>query len=189
MKLPLQISFHNLDRSDSIENRIRKEAEELDRFCEHVMSCRVVVDVPHRHHVTGNVYQVRLDIKVPGEEIAVIHEPAVHDPFYKNIDVAIRDAFASAARRLEEYVRRQRRDVKHHEPPSGGKIAKLFAESQYGFIETPDLREVFFHANSLVGGDFRTLAIGTEVTFDEEQGDKGPQATSVRVAGRHHHVT
>jgi cold shock CspA family protein len=188
MKLPLQISFHNLDRSEAIENRIWEEAAQLDEFCDHIMSCRAVVDVPHRHHEFGNVYQVRLDIKVPGEEIAVVHEPAEHDPHYKDINVAIRDAFDSAARRLEDYVRRQRQDVKHHDVPSHGRVARLFPEAGYGFIETPDHREIYFHANSVLGGKFDALSIGTEVAFAEEPGDKGPQASTVRIAGRHHHV-
>ena len=108
MKLPLQISFHNLDRSEAVETRIIKEAAKLDEFCDHIMSCRVVVDAPHRHHERGNVYQVRIDMTVPGEEIGVVHEPAEHDPHYKDINNAVRDAFGSAARKLEEYVRRQR---------------------------------------------------------------------------------
>lgn len=188
MKLPLQISFHNLDRIESIENRIWEEAAKLDEFCGHIMSCRVVVDVPHRHHVTGNVYQVRIDIKVPGEEIAVTHEPAEHDPYYENFDVAIRDAFDSAARRLEDYVRRQRRDVKHHEALAHGRVVKLFSELGYGFIGTLDHREIYFHANSVLEAKFDALTVGTEVAFAEEPGDNGPQASTVRIVGRHHHV-
>ena len=188
MKLALQISFHNLDRSATIEDRIWEEAAQLDEFCDHIMSCRVVVDVPHRHHEFGNVYQVRLDIKVPGEEIAVVHEPAEHDPHYKDVNVAIRDAFDSAARKLEDYVRRQRQDVKHHESPPHGRIVKLLPEGGYGFIETPEGREVYFHANSVLDSKFDDLAIGTEVTFAEELGDKGPQASTVRVLGRRHHL-
>jgi cold shock CspA family protein len=188
MKLPLQISFHNLERIEAVETRIIEEAALLDEFCDHIMSCRVVIDVPHRHHVTGNLYQVRLDIKVPREEIAIAHEPAQHDPFYENVNVAIRDAFNSAARKLEDYVRRQRQDVKHHQPAPQGRVRKLFPEGGYGFIETPDGREVYFHANSVLDSKFDDLAIGTEVSFAEESGDKGPQASTVRILGRHHHV-
>lgn len=188
MKLPLQISFHNLERCETIENRIWEEAAQLDEFCAQIMSCRVVVDVPHRHHLTGNVYQIRLDIKVPGEEIAVTHEPPEHDPYYQNVNVAIRDAFDSAARRLEDYVRRQRKDVKHHEGTAHGRVVELFSEPGYGFIETADRRRIYFHANSVLDGKFDTLSIGAEVAFAEEQGDKGPQASTVRIAGRHHHV-
>jgi cold shock CspA family protein/ribosome-associated translation inhibitor RaiA len=188
MKLPLQVSFHNLERVEAIENRILEEAAQLDEFCNRIMSCRVVVDVPHRHHQVGNVYQVRLDIKVPGEEIAIVQEPAQHDPFYENVNVAIRDAFNSAARKLEEYVRRKRKDVKHRETPPHGRVAKLFLQDGYGFIETPDGREVYFHANSVLGGKFDDLVVGTEVAFAEELGDKGPQASTVRIVGRHHHA-
>lgn len=183
MKLPLQISFRNLERSDSVEDRIREEAAQLDEFCDRVMSCRVVVDVPHRHHLTGNVYQVRIDIKVPGEEIAVVHEPPEHDPHYRDVNVAIRDAFNSAARRLEEYVRRQRQDVKHHEAVGHARVAKLFPEAGYGFLETADQREIYFHANSVLDGKFDALTVGAEVAFTEELGDKGPQASTVRLRG------
>jgi cold shock CspA family protein len=189
MKLPLQVSFHNLERVEAIENRIFEEAAQLDEFCDRIMSCRVVVDVPHRHHLQGNVYEVRLDIKVPGEEIAIVQEPAQHDPFYENVNVAIRDAFNSAARKLEDYVRRQRQDVKHHETPPHGRVAKLFLEDGYGFIETPDGGEVYFHANSVLGGKFDDLAVGTEIAFAEELGDKGPQASTVRILGQHHHMS
>lgn len=189
MKLPVQISFHNLTRIEAVENRIVEEAAQLDEFCDHIMSCRVVVDVPHRHHQVGNAYQVRIDIKVPGQEIAVKREPVEHDPFYENVNVAVRDAFNSAARKLEEYVRRQRQDVKHHEVAPQGRVTKLFSEDGYGFIETPDGREVYFHANSVLGGKFDDLAIGTEVTFAEELGDQGPQASTLRILGRHHHIT
>lgn len=188
MELPIQISFHNLERIEAIENRILEEASQLDEFCNRVMSCRVVIDVPHRHHQVGNVYQVRLDIKVPGEEIAIVQEPAQHDPFYENVNVAIRDAFGSAVRKLEEYVRRQRGDVKHHEPASHGRVSKIFSDEGYGFINTPDGGEVYFHANSVLGGKFNDLAVGTDVSFAEELGDKGPQASTVRIVGRHHHL-
>jgi cold shock CspA family protein/ribosome-associated translation inhibitor RaiA len=188
MKLPLQISFRNLDRSETIEDRIREEAAQLDEFCDHIMSCRVVVDVPHRHHLTGNVYQIRLDIKVPGEEIAVVHEPAEHDPHYKNVNVAIRDAFDAAARKLEDYVRRQRQDVKHHEIRPHGRIVNLLPERGYGFIGTSEGREVYFHANSVLDSKFDDLTIGTEVTFVEELGEKGPQASTVRILGPLHHL-
>jgi cold shock CspA family protein len=188
MKLPIQISFHNLDRIEAVENRILEEAAQLDEFCNRIMSCRVVIDVPHRHHVTGNLYQVRVDIKVPGEEIAIVQEPPRHDPFYENINVAVRDAFNSAARKLEEYVRRQRQDVKHHQTAPHGRVSKLFSQGGYGFIETPDGREVYFHAHSVLGHKFDDLAVGTEVTFAEELGDKGPQASTVRILGHHHHI-
>ncbi len=55
----------------------------------------------------------------------------------------------------------------------------------YGFIETVDGREIYFHRNSLVGDTpFEALEPGAGVAFSEEAGEEGPQASSVRVVDR-----
>lgn len=187
MKLPIQISFHNLPHSDEIEDIIYENAARLDGYCDHIMSCRVVVDVPHLHHRQGNLYQVRIDIKAPGEEIAVNREAGQHMA-YKDLRVAIDDAFKTAARLVEDYVRRQRQNVKTHSGQAHAKVAKIFPEANYGFLETMDGRDVYFHRNSLLGAEFDDLELGTEVMFVEEAGEKGPQASTVKIVGRHHHV-
>ena len=187
MRLPLQIAFHNLRPSDEIEAKVRAEAERLDDFYDRIMSCRVVVDVPHRHHKEGNFYQIRIDLKVPGEEIAVKREPGEHTA-YRDVDIAIRDAFDEARRQLEDYARHQRGQVKAHEPASHARVARLFPEAGYGFLETTDGREVYFHRNSVLQANFEDLEVGTEVRFVEELGDKGPQASTVTPVGRHSHL-
>jgi cold shock CspA family protein/ribosome-associated translation inhibitor RaiA len=184
MKLPLQISFHNLDRSSEIEDAIHERAARLDEFADRIMSCRVVVDVPHKHHQNGNLYQVRIDITLPGGEIAVNRESGRHKP-HEDIHVAIRDAFAAAVREVEDYVRVQRAAVKTHEPQAHARVARIFPQQDYGFLRTSDDREVYFHRHSLVEGNFDHLEQEAEVTFVEEQGDKGPQASTVRLVGRH----
>jgi hypothetical protein len=63
MKLPLQISFHNTESIPAVEQAIRERATRLDRYYGQIMSCRVVVDIPHRHHHTGNLYQVRIGLR------------------------------------------------------------------------------------------------------------------------------
>jgi cold shock CspA family protein len=187
MQLPLQISFHNMPHSAPVEDQIREYAARLDEFCGHIMSCRVVIDKPHRHHRDGNLYHVRIDITAPGEEIVINREPRQHLA-YCDLETAIGDAFDQAVRRVQDYVRRQRRDTKVHHPTSHARIARLFPRSGYGFLKTPDDREVYFHQDSLLGAEFKRLKVGTEVTFDEEMGEKGPQATTVHVVGRHHHL-
>ena len=113
MQIPLQVSFHNIPHSGAIEDVITERAELLDEFAKDIMSCRVVVDVPHRHHEHGNLYQVRIDLKLPGTEIASTHEPDERG-VYQDVHLAIRDAFDSVTRQIEEYVRRRRGDVKTH---------------------------------------------------------------------------
>jgi cold shock CspA family protein len=172
-----------MDPSPVIEEVIRTRAADLDRFYDRIMSCRVVIDVPHRHHHKGNLYQVRLDLTVPGDEIAITREAAEHTEA-KNLSAAIRDAFDAADRLVEDHIRRLRGDVKHHDPQPHARVGVVLADQGHGFLETFDGREIYFHRNSLRNADFDSLSPGTEVTFVEEPGEKGPQATTVRVVGR-----
>ena len=113
MQIPLQITFRDMEPSDAVEAKIREKAEKLDRFHDHIMSCRVVVEMPHQHHNQGKLFHVTVDITVPGSEIVANHASdqnhAHEDPY-----VAIRDAFDAAKRQLEDYVRRRRGQVKNH---------------------------------------------------------------------------
>jgi ribosomal subunit interface protein len=187
MQLPLQISFRHMEHSDSIEAIIREKANKLDRFADHIMSCRVVVEPAGKQHEHGNLYQVRIDITVPDQEIAATREPSQHIE-YKNISTAVRDAFDAAKRQLEEYQSKRRGFVKTPEAPPHARIGKLFPEEGYGFLQTPDGREVYFHRDSVLNGGFDKLDIGTEVSFAEEEGVKGIQASTVKPVGRHGHV-
>ncbi len=187
MQLPLQISFRHMEHSETIEALVREKAAHLDTFAGHIMSCRVVVEPAGKHHKHGNLYEVRIDITVPGEEIAVTREPSEHTE-YRDIHVALRDAFDSARRQLEDYVRRRRGAVKTLETAPHARVSKLFPDEGYGFIETPDGREIYFHRHSVLHEGFDHLHIGTEVAFVEEEGKKGPQASTVKPVGRHHHL-
>ncbi len=187
MKLPLQISFRNTEHSAAIEEKVREKAERLDKFAERIMSCRVVVEAPHQHHLRGNQYLVRIDVTVPGGEIVVNRESPQHTE-YKDINIAIRDAFDSARRQLEDFVRRQSGAVKSGAVAAHAKVSKLFPHEGYGFIETPDDREIYFHRNSVLHDAFDRLEIGSEVSFVEEAGEKGPQASTVTLVGRHGHA-
>lgn len=184
MKLPLQIAFHNMEPSEAIEKLVREKAAKLDQFYGGIMGCRVVVEAPHKHHERGNLYQVRIDVTVPNEEIVINREPSAHTD-YKDLMVALRDAFDAARRQLEDYVRRHRGFVKTHEPSPHAKISKLVPGEDYGFLQTPDGREIYFHKNSVLHDAFDKLAVGTEVSFAEETGRQGPQASTVKVVGRH----
>jgi len=187
MQLPLQITFRNLDRSPAIEADIEEKANKLDQFFEHIMRCRVVVEADHKHHQKGNLYHVRIDITVPGHELVVKRDPKEHQA-HEDVYVAIRDAFDAAKRQLEDYARQIRGDMKTHEVPHHGRISELIPMENYGRIETLDDRSIYFHRNSVINMDFDKLEIGYEVRFDEEAGDEGPQASSVRVVGKHHIV-
>jgi ribosomal subunit interface protein len=110
MQIPLQITIRDVEHSEALETHIREKAKKLDEFFNHIMSCRVVVEVPHKHHHQGKQYNVRIDIGVAGGEIAVNRDHA------EDVYVALRDAFDVAKRQLEDYARKLRGDVKTHEP-------------------------------------------------------------------------
>jgi CspA family cold shock protein len=61
-----------------------------------------------------------------------------------------------------------------------GTIKRVVREKGFGFILSPDGKDVFFHRNGLQGMDFEGLQEGTTVEFDIEQGAKGPRAANVR---------
>ena len=187
MKLPLQLAFRHMDPSDAIEALVREKSAKLDEFSGHIMSCRVVIEPKGKHHLHGKLYEVRIDLTVPGEEIAVTREPDQHTE-HGDIYVAVRDAFDAAGRRLEDYVRRKRRDVKKLESMPHAKVSSLFPEESYGFLKTLDGREIYFHRNSVLHEGFNRLNIGTEVAFVEEDGTKGPQASTVKIVGIHGHL-
>ncbi len=99
MQLPLQVSFRHMEHSETIEALVRRKAAKLDSFAEHITSCRVVIEPAGKHHVHGNLYEVRIDLTVPREEIAVTREPSEHTE-YRDIHIALRDAFDAARRQL-----------------------------------------------------------------------------------------
>lgn len=187
MQIPLQITFHNMQGSDAVEAKIRARAGKLEKFCDSIIGCRVAVEAPHHHHAAGRHYLVRVEVTVPGEKLIAHREPDTHHA-YTDVYVAIRDAFDTMRRELEDYERRRRRQVKAHETPAHGRVIELYPEESYGRIETPEGRLVYFHRDSVVEGEFDALEIGAEVRFDEELGERGPQATTVHVIGKHHIV-
>jgi len=104
MKIPLQITFHQVDPSAALEARIRELAARLERYSDHITRCHVTVQAPHRHHQQGNLFDIHLDITVPGREIAIRRaHPA--DPSHEDPYVALRDAFRAARRKLQDYER------------------------------------------------------------------------------------
>ena len=183
MEHPVQVAYRGFDPTDALERAVEERAHKLETFFDKIESCHVMVEAPHRHHRKGNLYHVRVRLIVPGEEIVVSRDPpehAQHDDLY----LAINDAFKDTTRQLEDYVRRRRGKVKHHVGPPHARVARIFTEKGYGFLETADGREIYFHENSVLDGAFNRLKVGMEVRFAEEPGEKGTQASTVSIVGR-----
>lgn len=129
MTRPVQVTFRNMDVSPALEQEIRARANWLETFYAGLVGCRVLLEIPHRHRERGRPVHVRIELSLPGEDVIVSHEPTLHAPFkdlrgdaphksedvegaHKDALVAIHDAFDIARRRLEDFARRQRGDVK-----------------------------------------------------------------------------
>lgn len=198
MELTPTITFRGIDASAALEADIRTRLRKLDTYCDSIMGCRVLVELVQRHHEAGNRYHVRIDLTVPGEELVVAHEASLRaaaqdvdaekvtrlgepDPARKHAHVAVREAFDIARRRLQDYVRRQRGAVKAPVKQARGRVAQLFPVDEYGYISTEDGRDVYFQKNSVLKDAFDRLAVGSAVSFVEEPGEKGPQASTVRL--------
>lgn len=180
----LHISFRGMEPSAAAEAQIRRRADELEQFSDRISACRVVVEAVDRHHQHGRIYHARVDLTLPGGRVVANREPGMNHA-HEDLSVAIRDAFDAVRRRLQDHMRRLDGQIKQHEPPSIGHIASLFAERDYGFLETPTGEEVYFHRNCVSGHGFNKLRIGERVRYviDPEEGEKGAQASAVTPLG------
>lgn len=110
----LQITVRHMAHSHALTTRVREEAEKLSGFYPDIISCRVVIEQRDRHKSQGRSFNVRIVLGVAGHELIVNHD---HD---QDVYVALRDAFASLTRRLEDVARRERGAVKRHAAEPGG---------------------------------------------------------------------
>lgn len=179
MQRMLDIVFKGMATSEAIEARVRKEAAKLERFRDRLIGCRVVIEAPHRRHEKGNLFDIRIELSLPGRPPIVVSRTTGADHSHEDPYVALRDAFDAAKRQLQDKTNRQRGDVKNHNGPTKGRIVRLLADEGYGFIERDDGVEVYFHQNSVLDPGFSRLKVGDEVRFSEEDGEQGPQASTV----------
>jgi cold shock CspA family protein/ribosome-associated translation inhibitor RaiA len=173
MNVPLQIAARDVALSEADESTIRNASARLERFWDRITSCRVEIDMPRRRGHTGLLYNVRIDLGVPGGEIVIKRQPQ------ESLLAAVQDAFKAAERRVQDQSRRMRGDIKLDRASPRGTVTRLLPWQGYGFITTADGREVYFDRNSVLNGAFDRLEEGTDVRFVEEPGEKGPQATAV----------
>jgi len=178
MQIPLQITIRDIPPSEALTNHIKEKASKLERFADKIISCHVVVEVPQKHKHNGKIYNTRIDITVPKEEIVI---NKVQD---EDIYVSIRDAFNAAKRKLKTNGHIKRGEVKNHIPMTHGHVARIFEDEGYGFLESLDGREFYFNSTNIAYPDFSQLEVGMAVQFLEAIADEGLQANRV-TAGKH----
>ena len=188
MAIRLDLTFRDISpHEETAKAEIKKRAKKLSRMYSPIMNCRVVVEASHKHKSHGQHFIVSIELNTPRKKIVVNREKHKRRS-HEDINVAIRDAFDAAERMIEDYAQEKRGKVKQHEMPPHGRVSRIFPEEDYGIIETSTGDEVYFHRNSVLEGVFEKLEPGSEVRFHLEQGEKGPQASTVHPVGKHHIV-
>jgi len=185
VKVPLEISFRRVSKTQELEDLIREKVAKLEQICDYLNSCRIAIESPQQHQQAGNPFRIRIDMTVPPGHELVVKEESGQGNMHQHLPEVLRRTFDAARRQLQELVERQRGEVKvHPHQEAAALIVKLFRREGYGFLKTIDGRELYFHRNSVLGEDFDRLEIGTGVRFQEEAGERGPQATTVQIVDK-----
>jgi cold shock CspA family protein len=186
MQIPVEISYREVRKTPYLENLIRSKIKKLERVCDYMTSCRVAVEKPQRTINTGNPHRVRITMRVPpGHELIAERKPGEGD-MADSLEKIIRDAFDAARKQLEKLVEIQREKVKKHpQQEVNAIIDRINREEGYGFLRTTNGREIYFNRNSVLNKEFEKLRAGIGVNYFEEQGDDGPQASSVHIIQNH----
>jgi cold shock CspA family protein/ribosome-associated translation inhibitor RaiA len=181
MQVSPQVIFHDVNRSQWVEDYIGERVQRLDKFAAGITSCRVTLSQEGASHHKGNRYSVLVEARVPPQhDLAVRKQKDIRD-MRQQLPALINLAFGAIERQLKKTAALRRGEDKLHEGQPRGTIERLFDEG-YGFIRAlDDNRQFYFHRNSVLHDDFERLAVGAEVRFSAEEGDEGPQASSVQL--------
>jgi cold shock CspA family protein/ribosome-associated translation inhibitor RaiA len=187
MQVPLEIAFRNIDKSAWAEEQIRARVAKLEKLHDRLISCRVRVE-QRANNSSGTIPPVvHIELGVPGrKDIVVSHEPDHLQRKFQTPDLhnAIHEAFRIAEDRLAGLKEKLDGRTKegHHDAENQflGQVAEITPAEDFGFLLTKEGGLLYFHRNSLLSGDFDSLARGDEVFYVEDMGDTGPIATKVR---------
>jgi cold shock CspA family protein len=182
-----EIIFNAVDRSEWIENTIAERSGKLERFAQGITRCHVALKQEQGSHRKGNVYSVTVEVRIPPQhDLAATKQKEIVD-MATQLPAVINAAFGAIERQLKRTAALRRNEQKLHaaDGQAHGIVEKLFALDGYGFLRTvDDNRQIYFHRNSVRNDDFERIAVGTEVRFSEEEGDDGPQASSLHVVSK-----
>lgn len=180
MQTAPEIDFLDMEPRPELRAKIEGKLAQLEKLYGRMTACRVVAKGPGGGHHTGGHYEFSIHIALPdGREVTVERTPDPDERF-QDPDFALNDAFKRARRQLQDQTERIRGEIKHHEAEPVAVVKSVFRADGFGFLESEDGRDIYFHRNSVEAPGFDALEIGERVAFLEEQGAEGPQARLVR---------
>ena len=180
-----RIEFQGMASTAPIRDLVERRLINLEEKFGRLAACHVVIKAPGEHHRQGAPYEVKIRLALPGGRDVNVERTPDLDERHGRLEFAIDDAFNKARRQLQDRVRRMQGAMKAHEPHPIGTVTKVFREEGYGFLETSDGSEFYFHRNSVLNDAFARLVVGDRVNFAEEMGEKGPQASTISLLGKH----
>jgi cold shock CspA family protein len=184
MQVPLELTYNEVPRIGWIDDYVKERVDRLDRMCDDIIACRVAIEREQHSKHKGNPYRARVEITLPQKKDLVAHKHGTVENLDVQLRPIIRQTFEAVEKQLNKEMQRRRGNVKHHEEPQA-LVVRLFPEQDYGFIKSPvDGEEYFFHRNAVLHGDFDRLEPGTQVRFEPEMGEQGPQASTVQIIGK-----
>ncbi|MDG4648449.1 HPF/RaiA family ribosome-associated protein [Roseibacterium sp. SDUM158017] len=177
------ISYHNIDHSPAVDELVQRRIALLERRDERITGCEVTMEAPQKRKRHGRVFKVRLNVHLPGPDVSVAREVA-QGSAQEDLILAVNRAFTAAEKALKKRKKVMGGvEVKHHAPILHGEIAELEPELGYGWVTADDGRRVYFQRDSLTSDQWELLEKGTRIRFREMEGEKGPYATAVTIAG------
>lgn len=182
MQIPLEISFRDVQKTKALELLIQKKVSKLETICSYITSCRIAIEKTNQHQRSGNPFRVRMSISVPPNHELVVRRESSEGNLHDDLRSVIGNVFDAARHQLHKLDEKHRHEVKTHPHKKiNGIINKLFRNEGYGFIQSLDGSEIYFHRHSVLHGNFDRLKIGTGVYFHKEEGEEGPQASTLQI--------
>jgi ribosomal subunit interface protein len=185
MQIAPEIVYHDVERSEWVESYVLERMRRLDKFAQGITRCHVTLTREQGSRQKGNRYSVMVEVRVPPQhDLAIKKEKEIRE-MRTELPAVINLAFGAIERQLKKTAELRRYAPKgHHDEQPHGIVEQLLADG-YGFIRTvDDNRQFYFHRNSVLHDDFARLAVGTEVRFSAEEGQEGPQASSVQIVSK-----
>lgn len=185
MQVTPQVIFHDVPHTAWVEDYVGERLRKLDRYAGGITSCRVKLSREQSSRHKGNRYSVMVEVRVPPQHDLAAKKQLEIRNMNVQLPALIRQAFGALERQLKKTASLRRGATKAHDGEPHGMVEKLFPREGYGFIRAVgDDRQYYFHRNSVLHGAFAKLAVGTEVRYSAEDGEKGPQASSVQIVGK-----
>ncbi|WP_455241693.1 cold shock domain-containing protein [Petrachloros mirabilis] len=173
--MQLEIESRNVGMTPRWKQEIEERMADLQEGHDDITHGRVTLTKNPHHKKASNVAEALIVVSLPGRHTLTARKEN------KTFEEAIRKAFQAVSIELRKFREKRAKKVVRTGavPPLRGVVCKLFPKQEYGFILKEGGGEVYFHKHALKGLAFDELEDGTEVSFDLEEGEKGPQAIAV----------